>query len=76
MTIKPAVDLTIKHEIDLALNRLVGSAARHIMVDIRDHVVILSGYVYSLADCSLAMQAAWCVPGVYNVVDNITLRMH
>lgn len=77
ITIKPVVDFsTVKHEIDLSLNRLVGSAARHITVDIRDNVVILSGYVYSMADRSLAVQSAWCVPGVHNVVDNITLRMH
>jgi len=74
--IKPAVDfVTVKNEIELALKRIVGADSSHIAVEIRDNVVILSGYVRNLYDRYFAVQSAWCVPGVHNVVDNITLRI-
>ena len=66
--IKPAA---IKENIEKALVRAARDEAHHIIVDVKDDKVILSGNVHSVEESRDARWAAWCVPGVSKVENNL-----
>jgi len=75
--IKPTVALvTVKHEIEAALNRMAVLDARNIIVDVKGHEITLSGKAQSWSERSLVVHSAWCVPGVQNVINNILITKH
>jgi osmotically-inducible protein OsmY len=72
--IKPDVSVsTVKSDIEAALKRRAKDDALTISVEVRDADVSLSGPVRSLSERELARHVAWSVPGVRNVVDNMTV---
>jgi osmotically-inducible protein OsmY len=74
MTIKSTVSATaVKSEIEMALRRAARRDANEISVDVRGNDVTLSGAVYSLSERELVRTTAWAMPGVRNVVDNMTV---
>jgi osmotically-inducible protein OsmY len=74
MTIESTVSATVvKSEIERALQRAARNDANEISVDVRGNDVTLSGVVYSLSERELVRTTAWAMPGVRNVVDNMTV---
>lgn len=74
MTINSTVSATVvKSEIEMALRRAARNDANEIAVDVRGNEVTLSGAVYSLSERELVRSTAWAMPGVRNVVDNMTV---
>ena len=67
-----AVD--IGKEIDQALARHVEREAKRIKVTVVGGTVTLSGTVDSLVEKSVVRGAAWSAPGVYAVIDDLTVE--
>jgi osmotically-inducible protein OsmY len=63
--LQPAVTAALRHHRELH--------ARHVTVEARNGVVRLRGRVPSLAERSILEHAAWNVPGVTGVVDELTI---
>jgi len=74
MTIHSTVSaIVVKSEIEMALRRAARHDANEISVEVRGNDVTLSGAVYSLSERELVRTTAWAMPGVRNVVDNMTI---
>jgi osmotically-inducible protein OsmY len=72
ITIKPSTSaVAVKADIEAALRRRADEDTKAIAVTVKGSKVTLTGTVRSWADRELATDAAWGMPGVYNVVDNI-----
>jgi len=63
----------VKGDIDAALRRFAAGNVPMIMVEVHGAQVTLSGEVHSWAQRALARRSAWGTPGVYSVVDRMTL---
>lgn len=74
ITIKPGVrPADVKERIGKALQRSAELDAAAIKVDVTGSTVTLSGRVKAWHERKLAEDAAWAIPGVTTVRDNITL---
>jgi len=74
ITIKPGVNASVvKTDIEAALKRRAINEANGIKVSVSGTEVTLTGKVPSWAERDAAGTAAWCSPGVSNVVDNIAV---
>ncbi len=74
IAIRPKVSLcALKSDIEAALTRRAKADAQRISVKVAGADVTLSGTVDSWSERELARHAAWGTPGVWNVVDNITV---
>lgn len=65
---------TIGEQIRSAMRRHAEREAKHINVAVHDGTVTLSGKVDSSAERALARGAAWMVPGVRAVVDDLEIE--
>ncbi len=63
----------VKSDIEAALKRSSMADAGNISVAVHGTVVTLSGTIHSWPEREAAAYAAWGNPGVYNVVDNMTM---
>jgi osmotically-inducible protein OsmY len=73
--IKPIVNVNdVEDRIQAALHRHATLAGRTIRVQVKDGEVTLEGDVRSLPERSDAEFAAWNIPGVRHVHDNLTVR--
>ena len=63
----------IKKDIEAALQRRAHEDAKNIAIEIKNGDVTLTGTVHSWSEKNLAKNAAWCVPGVQKVNDNISI---
>ena len=66
---------TIKSDIEAALKRRATDESQHISVSVEGTEVTLSGTANSLSESILASQAAWRSPGVWNVVNDISISI-
>ena len=74
ITIKPSVSASsVKNDIEAALKRRATNEANAIKVAVNGTEVTLTGKVPTWADRDAAGSAAWCTPGVSNVIDNIVI---
>jgi osmotically-inducible protein OsmY len=74
ISIKPKLtSSSVKSDIETALKRRANGDAKNISVEIHGNDVTLSGKVHSWSERDLARQTAWGTPGVWNVIDNITV---
>ena len=74
ITLKPQVTPTqVKEKIEAALQRNAALDIKRIKVETRDGTAILNGSVRSWAEREEVGWAAWAVPGVTQVENNITL---
>lgn len=65
----------VKNDIDTALRRLTaGGRAPHVVIEVHGAQVTLSGEVHNWAERVLAQRSAWATPGVYSVVDRMTVE--
>lgn len=64
----------VKHQIVAALERAAMTDAKQIGVDVRDGTVTLHGRVRSFAEREDARRAAWNVPGVIAVENNLLIE--
>ncbi len=64
----------IKTEVELALRRHIDNGADHILVDVRQGDVTLSGSANNWYDAKLAKQSASGTFGVWNVQNNISVN--
>jgi osmotically-inducible protein OsmY len=72
--IKPKVSVSgVQSDIEAALKRRAKADAQNISVEVRGAEVKLSGTAHSWPERELARHAAWSIPGVRNVVDNINV---
>jgi osmotically-inducible protein OsmY len=72
--IKPVATLkAVRTEIEAALRRRAQDDSQQIVVEVRGSEVTLSGKAPSWSERDLATSSAWATPGVYKVVDNITI---
>jgi osmotically-inducible protein OsmY len=72
--IKPRVSVSgVQSDIESALKRRATEDAQNILVEVRGAEVKLSGTAHTWPERELARHAAWSIPGVRNVVDNITV---
>jgi osmotically-inducible protein OsmY len=72
--IKPKVSVSgVQADIEAALKRRAKTDAQNITVEVSGAEVKLSGTACSWPERELARHAAWSIPGVRNVVDNITV---
>jgi len=75
ITIRPMwTSQELQPEIVLALQRHRELHTRRVRVDVRAGVVVLRGRVPSLAERSAIERAAWAIPGVTGVVDQLTIE--
>lgn len=65
----------IKRKVESRFARGASFDAHHVLVDVDDGTVTLSGKVRSLAEREAAVLAAWSVAGVRNVVDKIGVEL-
>lgn len=71
--IRPSISMNeVKIDIERALKRRAHEQAQEISVDINGNEVTLGGKVHDWKEKSLAMDAAWSVPGVARVIDNMS----
>jgi osmotically-inducible protein OsmY len=63
----------VKSDIEAALKRRAVEEAKTIDVAVKGSVVTLSGTIKNWPERDLATQSAWSTPGVYVVIDNMTL---
>jgi osmotically-inducible protein OsmY len=74
IAIKPKITpIQVQAEIEAALSRHAKADAKNIKVHVRGSDVTLSGSVESWAERQNATHAAWGMPGVRNVVDQLVL---
>lgn len=74
ISIHPKVSVSaVKSDIEAALGRRARADAQNISVDVCGAEVKLSGIARSLSERELARHAAWSIPGVEKVADNITV---
>ena len=74
IAIKPTPSVgAVKADIEAALKRRATADAETISVDVHGADVTLTGTVHSWSERELAMHSAWNTPGVFNVVDKMTL---
>jgi osmotically-inducible protein OsmY len=72
--IKPTVSVSaVQSDIEAALKRRAKEDAQDIAVEVRGAEVKLSGTAHSWPERELARHAAWSIPGVRSVVDNISV---
>ena len=64
----------IGDQIRKAMERHAEREAKHINVTVHDGIVTLSGHVDSSAERAVARGAAWMVPGVKSVVDDLDVQ--
>ncbi|MFZ9610788.1 MAG: BON domain-containing protein [Methylococcales bacterium] len=70
--IKPKISVSaVKSDIDAAINRRALSDIHNIKVQVSGTEVILGGKVHDWSEKNLAVDAAWSVPGVSKVTDNM-----
>ncbi|MCF3107650.1 BON domain-containing protein [Niabella sp. CC-SYL272] len=75
LSVKPVVSKAlVKDQIKKALTRNADIKSNKIDIDISGRKVILKGSVGTWQERSLIENAAWCSPGVTNVVDEIEIR--
>jgi osmotically-inducible protein OsmY len=67
----PASPVRIEEEIEETFKREAEVDARHIRVEVSDHVAKLYGHVHSLQEASAARSAAAAAPGVANVENHL-----
>lgn len=65
---------TIGAQIHSAMQRHADREAKHIHVAVHEGTVTLSGTVHSVAERAVARGAAWAVPGVRAVVDDLVVE--
>ena len=71
--IRPLISMNeVKTDIERALKRRAHEQAQEISVDINGNEVTLGGKVHDWKEKSLAMDAAWSVPGVARVIDKMS----
>ena len=74
ITIKPRASAAkVKEKVEAALQRQATADARTIHVDTSGSTVTLSGKASSWRAIDDAAAAAWAVPGVTNVIDNLSV---
>ena len=74
ITLKKAVfPADVKKQIESEFERNAQIDAKNIDVEVRGSEVILTGKVHSWAEIKQATRAAWSVPGVTSVVNNLTV---
>jgi osmotically-inducible protein OsmY len=72
--IKPTVSVSaVQSDIEAALRRRAKEDAQDIVVEVRGAEVKLTGTAHSWPERELARHAAWSIPGVRSVVDNISV---
>jgi osmotically-inducible protein OsmY len=64
----------VKTDVDAALRRLAAGSAPRLVIEVHGAQVTLSGEVHDWAERVLAQRSAWGSPGVYNVVDRMTVE--
>ena len=70
--IRPSISMNeVKTDIERALKRRAHEQAQEISVDINGNEVTLGGKVHDWKEKSLAIDAAWSVPGVARVIDKM-----
>lgn len=75
IAVSPAVlAQDLKSEIEAALQRELGAAARRIVVEVTHDRIKLWGCVLSEAERQIAEKAAWSIQGVHEVSNHITLE--
>jgi osmotically-inducible protein OsmY len=74
LVVRPAAKVNpgeVKHQIFEAFRRSAELEARRIGVDAKDGKVVLHGNVHNWAELEEAQRAAWAVPGVAQVENNL-----
>ena len=75
ITLKQKVEATdIKNKIQKAFERAADVNAKKISVEVDGHTVTLRGTVRSLAEKEEARKTAYASPGVYNVINKISVE--
>ena len=75
ITLKQKVEATdIKNKIKKAFERAADVDARKISVEVDGHTVTLRGTVRSLAEKEEARKTAYASPGVYNVINKLSVE--
>lgn len=64
----------VMQDVDAALRRVVDGDTTHLVIEVHGAQVTLSGEVHSWAERALAQRAAWGAPGVYAVIDRMTVE--
>ena len=73
--LKPrVVPADVKHRIQQAFERSALIHAGHVSVEVNGSEVVLKGTVKSWAEREEAERAAWSVPGITNVDDQLIVR--
>jgi osmotically-inducible protein OsmY len=63
----------VKADIDVVLRRVACGSMPKVVVEVHGAQVTLTGEVHNWAERALVQRSAWGTPGVYNVVDTMTL---
>lgn len=75
LSVKPAISKAlVKDQIKKAMTRAADIKSGKIDIDISGRKVILKGSVGTWQERTLIENAAWCSPGVANVIDEIEIR--
>ena len=75
LKIKPEVEpKQVKEKITQALERSARLDAERIQIETRGHTVVLRGTVHSWHEHDEAEEAAWAIPGVWDVEDHLTVN--